>query len=166
MEERRPEEPEVLFPAALEVSIPVESLGEEDSELEEASGVPVGEEPDPLDVLTESAATEGGQVAAGRASEDPVVPTRPRNGSSPVALFFRGPAGPRSCMARFLRLTGSLDSLEEEGRWYDVPRQAIRPPLILDVKRRISRDFLKDLRMPPRSYFINQYQRPRGWLKV
>ncbi len=57
-------------------------------------------------------------------------------------------AAPRFNMARFLRLTGTLDKLEDEGRWYQLPRRLFRPRVALDSKQRISRGFVKDLRMP------------------
>ena len=69
-------------------------------------------------------------------------------------------------MARFLTLTGSLDSVEEEGRYLVLPRRGFRPHVVLDAVRRISKDFLKDLRSPPRSYSISPHQRPSGWMQL
>lgn len=93
---------------------------------------------------------------------DPVPPpsstiTRPVPAPTVVPTFN---------MARFLTLTGSLDSVEEEGRYLVLPRRGFRPHVVLDAVRRISRDFLKDLRSPPRNYSISPYQRPSGWMRL
>jgi len=77
-------------------------------------------------------------------------PVEPR-GEAGASADANEPAALGFNMARFLRLTGSLDKLEDEGRWYQLPRRLFRARIILDAKHRITRDFLKDLRKPPQS---------------
>lgn len=67
--------------------------------------------------------------------------------------LVRGEPWTRFSMARFLTLTGSLDTVEDVGRWLELPKRGIfRSVLNLGSKRRISRDFIGDLRSPPRTY--------------
>jgi hypothetical protein len=145
---------------ALEVSTPVESLVDEAAGDLGAPGLPQVEIEDPLNTL----AAPADEVALAELEAPP--PSRIRTGIRNSLYALRESFGPRFNMARFLRLTGSLDPLEDQDRWYQLPRRAFRPRLDLNVKRQISKDFLKDLRMPPRSYTINHNQRPAGWLKV
>ena len=127
---------------SLAVSAPVESLLAELAAEEAEAREPVAKE-------------EGARTPA------EVAGTRPRHMVVPS-----GPPGTQFNMARFLTLTGSLDSVADEGRWYELPRRIFRPVIGLAVKRRITMDFLKDLRAPPRNAFICRHPRPAGWLKL
>ena len=69
---------------------------------------------------------------------------------------------PRFNMARFLTLTGSLDCVADDGRWFQLPRNRFQAHVVLDVVRRISKDFLRDLRAPPRNHSIERSGRPPG----
>ena len=74
--------------------------------------------------------------------------------------------GPRFNMARFLRLTGSLDGVDNDDRWYRLPRKRFRPSLVLGVKKHMAKDFWKDLCKPPRNEAIKGDSKPSGWLHV
>jgi len=89
---------------------------------------------------------------------------RPRVSS--VRPKYAEKRAPRFNMARFLTVTGSLDSVADEGRWLQLPRGRFEAHVVLDVVRRISKDFLRDLRAPPRNHSIERSIRPTGWFKL
>jgi hypothetical protein len=91
---------------------------------------------------------------AARRREEPPPPEPSLEGRGEVVRPVPDPTRPAKLqfnMARFLRLSGSLDKLEDQGRWYQLPRRLFRARIALDAKHRITRDFLKDLRKPPQS---------------
>ena len=94
-----------------------------------------------------------------------LISLRPRVSS--VRLKYAEKHGPRFNMARYLTLTGSLDAVADDGRWFQLPRRGqFRAHVVLDVVRRISKDFLRDLRAPPRNHSIERTSRPNGWFKL
>lgn len=108
--------------------------------------------------VTPEAQTEGADRAPGAV---PSPGERPR--AAPSRPVYAVTPATKLNMARFLTLTGSLDAVEEEGRWLALPRDGFRPRVMLDAARRISRDFLGDLRAPPRSGSIGRSLGPAGW---
>jgi len=151
-----PEDP--LFEFRLENAV-VEAGGEK---AEYAVDVPVhpeavsaGGKSDGRDVAVavceEAVAVEAEEA---RRREEPPPPEPSLEGRREVVRPAPDPTRPAKLqfnMARFLRLTGSLDKLEDQGRWYQLPRRLFRACIVLDAKHRITRDFLKDLRKPPQS---------------
>lgn len=124
---------------------------------------------------SEEEVSEGGDwyddVAAGSGVEDePLVMAEPVDAIErrleaervgPDRILTSGPApewsgaqrSQRFNMARFLTLTGSLDTVEDVGRWMELPKRGFfRSVLSLGRGRRFSGDFLKDIHAPPRAH--------------
>ena len=73
-------------------------------------------------------------------------------------------AGPRFNMARFLSLTGSLDSGDRDDRWFVLPRRRFRPHPELGIKHTDVPDTLKDLRLSSRNFSLVSFLRGFGRL--
>jgi hypothetical protein len=109
-------------------------------------------------------------TAGGEPEEGPLVMAEPvdaieqrlvqQEQLSPVRVMKTGPrsgwadaqGSHRFNMARFLTLTGSLDTVEDSGRWLELPKRGwMRTVLSLGARRRFSRDFMSDMHAPPRA---------------
>lgn len=71
---------------------------------------------------------------------------------------------PRFNMARFLTLSGSLDSGDRNDRWFVLPRRRFRPRPNLRMQTPDTHDTLMDLRSAPRNFSLISFFRTRGWL--
>jgi hypothetical protein len=69
---------------------------------------------------------------------------------------------PRFNMTRMLTLTGSLDRSGDGERLMQLPGRAFRAVLTMTERRKISRDFLKDLRAPPRNALAPKFDGRKG----
>lgn len=101
------------------------------------------------------------------AAEDPSEPEgywkhRASRANAPYAQ--RSSSGPRFNMARFLSLTGSLDSGDRDDRWFVLPRRRFRPHPELGIKHGDAPDTLKDLRLSSRRFNLVSFFRGFGRL--
>ena len=72
--------------------------------------------------------------------------------------------GPQFNMARFLSLTGSLDSGDRNDRWFVLPRRRFRPRPELGIKHSDAPDTLKELRLSSRTFSLVSFIRGFGRL--
>jgi hypothetical protein len=97
----------------------------------------------------------------------PVKPSRPRGTVSRPTYAQQDAPQPRFNMARLLRLTGSLDAVDDRQHWYDLPTKRFRAWFTVGARRQtISSDFLKDLRAAPRGVTLRKHRLPDRWTQL
>ncbi len=130
----------------------------------------VSESIDSIERRLEENAAEAKLVAESVIEPQRVVlpaPSRPRGTVARRTYAQQDAPQPRFNMTRLLRLTGSLDAVDDREHWYDLPKRHFRAIFTLRARRSgISRDFHKDLTAPPRGVTIRKYGRSEGWLTL
>jgi hypothetical protein len=101
------------------------------------------------------------------AAEDPPEPAgywRHRASRTNAPYAEQSSPGPRFNMARFLSLSGSLDSGDRDDRWFVLPRRRYRPHPELGIKTSDVPDTLKDLHLSSRNFSLASFFRRFGRL--